>query len=257
MEFLKRHYEKILLSVVLLCLALTAAWFPIKMSKEREESQKYKVTLTAPKELTPVDLTTNEAALVRLKTPPTVRLSGEHNLFNPVTWKLKSDGTFLKILREGVDALVVTKITPLYFELSYERATSPGYWIAVTRQSATKSRVYAKLNDKKDLFTLKEVKGAPEDPDELILELADNQQLVSISKTKPFQRVESYAADLKYEPDNQTFLKKKINENISFGGESYKIIAITENAVRVQAISTDKRTTIPLKSAPQAPSKTP
>jgi len=251
MLFLKRHYEKILLSVVLICLGLTAAWFPAKIRKEKENAQKYKFTFTIPKELQPIDLTTNQAALQRLQNPPTVLLSSEHNLYNPVTWKLKSDGSFLKILREGVDALILTKTHPLHMELNFERSTAAGYWIGIKRLDAKKPSSYAKLNEKKELFTIKEIKGAnPEEPDQIILELAENQQMIAISKNKPFKRVEGYAADFRYEPDNLNFVNKKINEVINFGGESYKIIAITENAARVQAISTDKRATIPLKSAP-------
>lgn len=250
MEFLKRHYEKILLSVVLLCLAGTAAWFPAKIKKEREDAQNYKVTLPTPKELKPLDLTTNQAALVRLKNPPTVDLAGGHNLFNPVTWKVKPDGTFLKIVREGVDALMLTKVTPLYFEIAYERPSAAGYWIAVRHLSAkSPTRIYAKLNEKKE-FTLKEVKGETNDPTELVFELPETGELVSISKEKPYRRVEGYAADFRYEPDNQTFANKRVNETITFGGESYKIIAITDNEARVSAISTDKRTTIVLKGAP-------
>ena len=37
MEFLKRHYEKVLLSLVLLGLATVAAMLPLKIRKEREE----------------------------------------------------------------------------------------------------------------------------------------------------------------------------------------------------------------------------
>ena len=251
MEFLKKHYEKILLSVVLLCLAATAAWFPVKIKQEKARAQSYIVTLKTPGELKPIDLTTNQAALVRLQNPPAVDFSGEHNLFNPVTWKIRSDGTFLKIIRQGVEALTITKIHPLYFELAFERSTAVGgYYIGIKRLSVKKPSVYAKPNKKEELFTLKEVKGAPEEPDELMLELADNQQVVSIAKGKPFQRVEGFEVDLRYDPDNLTLLKKHVNEIINFGGESHKIIAITENTVRVQAISTDKRTTISLKTAP-------
>jgi hypothetical protein len=250
MEFLKKHYEKILLSVVLLCLALTAAWFPAKINKEKEESQGYKVGLPTPKALPPIDLTTNEAALQRLQHPPTVVLSGEHNLFNPVTWKVKSDGSFLKILREGVEALTVTAIQPLYLEISYERATPPGYWIGIKRMSIKRAPVYAKVNEKKDLFTIKDVKGPTENPNALDMVLTDTGETVSITKDKPYQKVEGYAVDLRYDPDNLSFPKRHINDIITFGGESYKIIAITANDVRVQAISTDKRTTIPLKSTP-------
>jgi hypothetical protein len=253
MDFLKKHYEKILLSVVLLCLAIAAAWLPTKIRQGKEELQKTIVNLPKPIELKPVDLSTNEAALKRLQNPPTIELSGAHNLFNPVTWKVKPDGSFIKIVQEGVDALTVTKIQPLYLELAFERVTGTGYWIAITRQSSKKSRVYAKPNKKEELFTLKEVKGPPEDPEELILELNDGQETISISKDKPFKRVEAYAADLRYAPDSKNFLNQKVNDIITVAGESYKIIAITENEVRVSATSTDKRTTILWKAAPGAP----
>ncbi len=249
MEFLKKHYEKILLSFVLLCLAVTAAWFQIKINAEKERSQQYIITLTKPKELKPLDLTTNQATLQRLQNPPSIELYGVHNLFNPVSWKVKSDGSFLKIVKEGVDALTATKIQPLFMELNYERASGAGYWIGVKSKSVKKPSVYAKLNEKKDLFKITEVKGPAEDPDELVLELTENQQAVSISKGKPFQKVEAYSADLRYEPDNKNFPNQQVNSIITFGGESYKIIAINERDVRVSAISTDKRTTILLKGA--------
>jgi hypothetical protein len=253
MEFLKKHYEKILLSMVLLCLAVAAAWLPTKIRQEREELQKTIVNLPKPIELKPTDLSTNEAALKRLQNPPVVELSGAHNLFNPVTWKVKPDGSFIKIIQEGVGALTVTKIQPLYLELAFERVTASGYWIGIRRQSMKKPSVYAKPNEKKELFTLKEVKGPPEDPTELVLELADGQEIISISKEKPFKRIDAYSADLRYGPDNTNFLNRKVNDVLQIAGESYKIIAITENEVRVSATSTDKRTTILWKGASGAP----
>jgi len=253
MEFLKRHYEKILLSVVLLCLAIAAAWLPIKIRQEKEDLQKTIFNLPKPKELKPVDLTTNETALKRLQNPPTVEMAGAHNLFNPATWKIKPDGSYIKIIKEGVDALTITKVQPLYMELAFDRVAASGYWIGVKRLSQKKPSIYAKLNEKKELFTLKEVKGPPEDPEEIVLELTDNPQPISITKAKSFQRIEGYAADLRYPPDNLNFPNKKVGDVITFGGESYKIIAITENEVRVSAISTDKRTTIFWNGVPVAP----
>lgn len=253
MEFLKKHYEKILLSVVLLCLAIAAAWLPTKIRKEKEDLQKTIFNLPQPKIMTPVDLTTNEMALKRLQNPPTVELAGAHNFFNPVTWKVKPDGSYIKIVQEGVDALTVTKMQPLYLELAFERVTGSGYWIGTKRQSLKKPSVYAKLNEKKELFTLKEVKGPPEDPTELVLELTEGQEMISISKDKPFRRVEAHAADLRYVPDNKNFPNQKVNDVLQIAGEAYKIIAITENEVRVSATSTDKRTTILWKGATGAP----
>lgn len=248
MEFLKKHYEKILLSVVLVILAATAAWFPMKLSKEREEAQKYVVDLPPPKELKPVDLTTNATTLQRLQNPPAVQLAGDHKLFNPATWKLKPDGSYQKIVQQGVDALTVSKIEPLNFELAFQRTSGAGYWIGVRHLSARPVGTYAKVDEKKPDFTIKKIVGETNDPTELVLELPDSGEMVTISKDKPFLKVEAYSADLRYEPDNLNFPDRRVNQSISFGGESYKIIAINQNDVRVEAISTNKRTTIPVKA---------
>ena len=37
MEFLKNHYEKVILGVVLLALAVVAAWLPIQISEENRK----------------------------------------------------------------------------------------------------------------------------------------------------------------------------------------------------------------------------
>jgi hypothetical protein len=249
MEFLKKHYEKILLSLVIVGLAVAAAWLPVAIRNAKEDLQKSIVNLPTPNEYKPVDLTTNEMALLRLQNPPKVELSGAHNLFNPVMWKVEPDGSFRKIVRQGIEALTVTDIRPLFMEVTFDRVTASGYFIGVESQSRT-TRVYAKLNEQKELFKIKEVKGAPEDPTELVLEMADTQEAVSISKERPYKRIEGYIADLRYPPDSQNLPNKRVNDVIPIAGEYYKIIAITENDVRVSAISTDKRTTITWKGAP-------
>ncbi|MGV3773072.1 MAG: hypothetical protein ACO1QB_09240, partial [Verrucomicrobiales bacterium] len=54
MEFLKQHYEKIILSVVLLGLAAAAALMPMKVSEEKEKETARKEQLM-PSTVKPID----------------------------------------------------------------------------------------------------------------------------------------------------------------------------------------------------------
>lgn len=246
MEFLKKHYEKILLSVVLLGLAAAAAWLPAAI---REAQSELEVAdpggQASTKPMAAIDLAAAKAAMERVKNPTVVVLSGEHNLFNPVTWKRTATNEY-KVLKEGPAALNVKSIRPLYTVIAYDKVAGAGYYLNIQQQSKKRPSVYTKTNEvtKSGLFILRAVKGAPEDPSELILEIPDLDQPVSISKNKPFQRIDGYAADLRYDPDKKNFDDVRANQTISFGGESYKIIAITNNAVTVSANSTTKKTTI-------------
>jgi hypothetical protein len=62
MEFLRKHYEKIILSVVLLGLAVAAALLPMMVSRERSalEELERDIRQTPPKPLKASDLSTNE-----------------------------------------------------------------------------------------------------------------------------------------------------------------------------------------------------
>src|SRR5580692_4644177 len=126
MEFLKKHYEKIVLCVVLLGLAGAVLWMRSALEKVREQlgtSTAAPTPKTAPPQ--PMDLSVYQQALAQITNPPALVLSGEHNLFNPVTWKRKANGDLIKIIKTGPDALIVTNIIPLYTIISYDHP-SPG-----------------------------------------------------------------------------------------------------------------------------------
>lgn len=248
MEFLKKHYEKILLSIVLLGLVGAALWLP-KVIKEADDDSRMGANGPAvAKPLPKLDLTPERQAMQSVTNPRPIVLSGPHNLFSPVTWKRKPDGTLMKVLVEGPQALSITAIKPLFMTISYESAAGTGYYLNVQYQSGKRvPREYVKTNekDKAGIFTVREAKGGtPEDPNELVLELADTRQMVSVTKAQPYQRVDSYTVDLKYEPDAKTFNKQKVNDTLIISGASYKIVAITNNEVRVVSDSTKKQTTI-------------
>src|ERR1051325_8757715 len=105
MDFVKKHYEKVLLSIVLLGLAGAAAALPWQVSHERDRLEEIRRNLTVKvkaKPFRPLDdwLSTNKTALARLETPLNLALSGSHNLFNPVQWKKMPDGRLI-VMRTG------------------------------------------------------------------------------------------------------------------------------------------------------------
>src|SRR2546423_885824 len=101
MQFLKKHYEKILLSVVLLGLAAASAALPLLVSQVREQidSTVKGVVKSKPKPWTPLEdyLSTNRAVVRRIEGPFKIQLSGGHNLFNPVRWVRQTDGRITKV----------------------------------------------------------------------------------------------------------------------------------------------------------------
>lgn len=173
MEFLKNNYEKVILSVVLLGLAVAAALLPIWVAGEKRalEEMDNQITQTERKELKSINLSTNEIILQRVVKATALHLSGEHNLFNPVPWQRKRDGDLFPIRtgREiGPSALAITKTAPLYLRIEYDApapsADNVQYRFRVTREtekSAGKRVVTYTAGPggaKNQIFMLKEAK---------------------------------------------------------------------------------------------------
>ena len=252
MEFLKKHYEKIVLCVVLLGLAAAVLWMKSALAGIQLAVPKVVIgppPKTAPPQ--PLDLTPYQQALAQITNPPPVVLSGAHNLFNPVTWKRKANGDLLKIVKTGPDALIVTNITPLYTIIAYDHPSpgSPVYVMMVEtnvdlRQPNRKKRPDLARKDiltKTKLYYVRGIKGAEDDPSEINLEIVQTGETnVWVSTNAPYKHAMSYLADLKYDPDSTlSLLKRRVNDQFNLDSEPYKIIEITNDAVRVQ----DRRTT--------------
>ncbi|MEO8428610.1 MAG: hypothetical protein ABI651_16040 [Verrucomicrobiota bacterium] len=259
-EFVKSHYEKIILSVVLLGLAGAAAYLPLKISENQKMLQSAKEFQPVPgkSKPKPVDLSSDQILLKRVEMLTNLDLARPHNLLNPVTWKRAPDGRLIKIdssEKEGAGALVVSKIRPLNLTITFNAVAGTGdpprYQFTV-RNEAEPNRgrrgnipKLVALNAKSDLFTLKDVRGPADNPTELVLELEDTKELVMVTKGKPFVRIYGYAADLTYPLEaNKVFRDRREKELIEFGEKKYKIVAIRENEVTVEAIQTTARTTI-------------
>jgi len=255
MEFLKKHYEKIVLCVVLLGLAGAVFWMRSALEKVRDQlatSTAAPTPKTAPPQ--PMDLSVYQQALAQITNPPALVLSGEHNLFNPVTWKRKANGDLIKIIKTGPDALIVTNIVPLYTIISYE-SRSPGNPVYVMgvetnvdlrKPNPRKHLDHAHKDEKmkSGLYIVRGIKGAEDDPSEINLEIIQTGETnVWVSTNTPYKRADSFLADLKYDPDpTLSLVKKRVNDEFNLDNEPYKIVEITNDAVRVQARKTTKVT---------------
>jgi hypothetical protein len=255
MQFLKKHYEKIILCVVLLGLAAAAIWMGEVITRLQEEvNQPIPEAAHKTKPPVPLDLTADVLALAQVTNPPPVVLSGEHNLFNPVTWRRKANGELLKILKTGPDALSVTNIAPLYTVIAYDHPSGNGaIYVFTVQQHSGKTRIeYAKKDEKtkSGLYIIRGIKGASDDPSEIQLEIPENEETVWISKDNPYKRVDGHIADMKYDPESRSLLKERVNDTFTLDNEQYKIVEITNNAVRVESIKNTKITTIKWNGSP-------
>jgi hypothetical protein len=267
MQFLKKHYEKLILCIVLLGLAVAAVMLSIRVSQvKRSLATSAKTIASYPRTpLKPVDLTVFENSLAVHTNPPPVAMTNRHLLFNPVRWYKKPDGSIVKVATGneiGIGALQCVQIRPLKRIVTLESVTGtpekPRYSFGIVKQGSTnrvdqsKKLQYASPQDKNKFFYLKEVKGEPLNPTEVVitwLEDESNDELV-VSKTAPSEKVTDHLVDLVYPPDNLEFKGKRLNDAITISGENYIIIAITENQVVMSAERNQKRTIVPLRATP-------
>jgi len=271
MQFIKKNYEKVLLGIVLLGLAAVAVFLLFLVSGERQaqEERRNKIINRPVKPLPAIEATQAEALLKRGETPLILSFSDNvHKLFNPVRWQKAVDGRLLKNpVGTDVQKIEITKITPLYLIISLDSVnpseSGPRYVIVVEQQAATKPNLrgkrsnYVSKGDKKEYgehketFTLRDVAGPADNPTEVSLELSDlDNKVITISKDKPYRRIDGYMADLKFAPENKNFPSRRVGDKISIAGEEYNIVAIAENEVVLSAKSNQKKWTIKYNSAP-------
>jgi hypothetical protein len=78
----------------------------------------------------------------------------------------------------GLDLLEITRHDSLDFSIHFERVAGSGYWINITNEAVAgvgrRLAQFATLNSTNlKVFILREVKGPPEEPTELVLELKE------------------------------------------------------------------------------------
>src|SRR2546421_4367699 len=187
MDFLKKigdacrhHYEKFLLTFVLLGLAAAVLYLNKTKADEEDKIKQFLKDVGRRNQipLKPVDTSANDAARKLITSPPPLTFSLPHHLFNPVKWQRRPppEIDLIKMVtgnEVGWPKMTVTQITPLNFIINLERVVNPGqYYLGITKEAAErvaerkKKQRFATLNGKNEIFTLKEIKGPLEDPTE-------------------------------------------------------------------------------------------
>jgi hypothetical protein len=194
--------------------------------------------------------------------PAMVDFSAPNKLFNPMLWQKTADGRLIKVdaTNIGPNAVAITKMVPLYLRLKLNDVTTTDSGarckIVIENEAAVnlrdrKKEKYCRLGDKNETFALRDIKTSPDDPTNaaVVLELNDTGQRATVTKDQPFQRVDGYMVDLKYAPENKTWSNRRVGASLSFNGEDYNIVAITENEVVLSAKSNQKKWTINYKAS--------
>jgi len=263
MDLLKKHYEQILFGAVLLGLLGALIFLPFMINSDRAKLLEISIEFTKPhvKPLPPLDLTGQSNAVQQIQLPYQLDFEATNRLFNPVEWQRAVNGDWIKIETGneiGPRAVKIVKITPLYFILTLDSVQTnefgARYVIGVEQQAASapwqraRRQHYASVGEKNDTFTITAVNGPPADPTQLVLQLTDSSETATVSKGKPFRRVDGYMADLKYAPEVKSWDDRRMGDDLKFAGDDYIIVAINQNEVVLSAQSNQKRTTLTYKS---------
>jgi hypothetical protein len=260
------HYEKIILSVILLALLGAAAYLPLRVSQSREAiNRALEAVGRAPKkDSKPVDTAEIDQTLLRARAEPELNLSGEHNLFNPVVWKRRSDGSLYKIVsgeEEGPAGLKVLAIRPLEYRVEYDGVHRSGdrirYKFIVldeTRggRSSRPRQVYLSRDSssKNDPFIITQINGPEDDPASVQIRF-ESGEVATVGLNRPYSRVAGYEADLVHENLGNRFTNVRAKQpgGIRLGPQTYNIVAINEGEVTLES-ATSKRWTVRLEATP-------
>src|SRR5580700_4717000 len=122
MDFIKKHYEKILLGLMLFGLIGVLVFMIFYIAAEKSDmDQKGSDLITPhPKALADLDTTVEDNAILRLKSPYNLDLETTNKLLNPMEWQRGLDGSLIPAKKTGVEVALVTNIAPLYLIVSLE-----------------------------------------------------------------------------------------------------------------------------------------
>jgi hypothetical protein len=263
---LKRHYEKVILALALVGLiaAVSSLYKSKNAENERIESYNRNIGKRKGKPVPSTDVSALAAAMQRATNPPSLDFSPPHNVFNPVKWQKRVDGSLLKVetgKEVGAQALEIVRIEPLRLIVTLDQQSGSGVNMSVTQEAQTNRFLRVRIpafittnsvserRHRTGVFTLRDFKVTPDGPVAEI-ELADGTK-ANVSVNKPFTRVDGYKVDLSYPPEKKTFNDVRVGDPLVLGNEAYNIVAITPNEVVVSARSNDRRTTIRNNAAKQ------
>jgi hypothetical protein len=260
MNFLKKHYEKILLGLMLAGLigVLVFMIFYIAADKNDMESKRDSYINPTVKALPDLDLSAQAGAVARLNSPYVLDFDSTNKLLNPMEWQMALDRTLIPAAKKtGLQVAVVTNITPLYLVISLNSVKTNElgalYVVVVERQAAAipakraPVRRYVSVGDKaNDIFALQEVKGPSENPEALVLKLVDSGEVVTLLRDQPYRRPEAYAADLRYDPEKIIKHGLRVGSPpVAIGGTLYTVVEVNPHELILSDQTNQKKTSLP------------
>jgi hypothetical protein len=271
-QLCRQNYEKLILILVLVLLAV-AVWLLFQASQsEKEKIRQIPIGFDRKtvKLVQPVRLDRFASVMKEATNPPALNFAGVHNLFNPVKWQQpRAGGEMVKVQtgkEVGAEAMQIVRVSPIFLTISFDRAaisgtppdiTVTGYHTVVTNELAMQPRLrrlhqFAALNATNiQVFVLREVKGPPEAPTELVAQLKDfGSETITFAPGKPYTRPVGYEVELKYAPSGKVYPRLRKDSPLDIEGEPYKIVDIAPNKVVLSDDSNGKRYTIDKMVAP-------
>lgn len=280
MEFLKNHYEKIVLSVVLLLMAVAAVLLVVQVRSVEDELAIFRRDIVGTGGQTVEQTKTNAYTAILTKAqPPSVNLVQPHKVFNPERWLMDTNRNLISGKDVGVAKLQLLEVQPMQLKLELVvsgSAERQSYLVNITREYALKtidqrpakrsvtlnSTNYLDAPSKLRYIVARAIEGPPENPTVTLdyQEPGKELQKITLTKDKPFSAVVEFGVKLFYPVEKIAFpnpLRKDVvwerkDAPLIFAGDTNIIVDITLSNVIVKAVSNDKTTTIPLSGSPPA-----
>lgn len=282
MEFLKNHYEKVILSLVLLLMAAGAVMLVMEAGSVEEQLKTFRDTVVVAdgQRPPPPDPAAYRGALSNAQ-PRLIDLTRGHKVFNPELWYVDTNGNLIIGTNVGVSKLFVTEIRPLRLKLelvisgSADRPTplarmTREFMPLVAQQRPINRSITLNATNYLDdarpparkfngYFIPRAITGPPDNPT-IEIDYHDpgkEVEKIKLTKANPFETIVDYGAKLLYSVENIQFpsparkdvLYERKDSPLVFAGDTNIIVEITATNVVVKAVSNDKPTTIPLTPA--------
>lgn len=284
MEFLKSHYEKIILGLMLLLMAGGAVVLVLEAGSVQAQLDEYRRIVAGGGEGKPPpqeNLEQLREILAKAAKPVRTDFITTHRVFNPGAWYVDTNGNLIAGDKVGVSQLVVHSITPQQLLLEFAAiggsAERPSVSMNMVRQFAktpaerNKTRRSVSLNAtntpasatqantldaaRKLVLLAREIGGTPENP-EVKCELHEpgkDALRFTLSKAAGLAHVVEYVAHIQYLVEtNFVWRVARKDTQLDFAGDTNIVVDITASNVVVRAVSNDKVTTLPLGPAQPA-----
>lgn len=283
MEFLKSHYEKLILGLMLLLMAAGAVLLVLEVGSVQAQLEEYRKIAVGGEGKPPPqeNLDQLREILTKAVKPGQTDFVTTHRVFNPDAWYVDTNGNLIAGTNVGVNRLMVHSITPqqLLLELAAigGSAERPSVSMNVVRQFAktpaerNKTRRSVSLNAtntpatatpantldaaRKLVLLAREIGGTPENP-EVKCELHEpgkDALKFTLSKAAGLAHVVEYVAHIQYLVEtNFVWRVARKDTQLDFAGDTNIVVDITASNVVVRAVSNDKVTILPLGSAQPA-----